>query len=381
MHFITTFATACVFFTGLAHGRDQQTELAKAANELTKILVDQKHKSVSFGTIQSKSAAGNIGPGLLIDLRNEFQRINAERKSKDLKFIEVVDKSRNRIQGEYSVDDDPDDINTEESKRFLALKVKIQIVRDSDVTHTHTFYSSRVRDIIPGGGVSSNFQGIEDARETHATIRQAIEDSRKGKPTFIKIGTRIKSSKQSQQEVEILTANPQEKDVYTPAKITDVVKGSPLVPVSIGRLYAVKIYNHADHEVAVKLKIDGIDQFTFSKDRVEKTGKPRFSSWIIGPKSSFAIKGWHLTANPKTKNNLSSFIVNRYGDGISQFTPVDMKQNGVIAVSFSRAHRPGAGTAKGNAETGFGPPVEQKQTVVKRKIDPEHDYISVRYTR
>lgn len=365
-------------------GADPSAQIAIAAEKITQVLLDKDRETVSLSSITSKTAKGNIGPGLLVSFQQEFERINAARKLKKQKFVSIVGGSDFKIRGSFDVIDDPDDLGSPESQRLLTLKVTIEIFDGADVVFPHTFFSDRLRDIIPASGLTARLDPKSGSnKEDHKVFRQTVKKVATGEKTFAVNGTRIKSSQNSEFEVEILTGSPADVasgdySVRAPKKSSGIF---PLVPINIGEVYAVKIYNKANHEIAVSMKIDGIDQFAFSKDRNPETGRPRFSSWIIAPNSEFVIRGWHQTIDPKSKKNLSAFVVTKYGDGISQFIDVDRKQNGVISVAFAKASFPGSKGSRNSAETGFGPPIKQNQRAVKRTIDPPHDFVSIRYTR
>ena len=100
------------------------------------------------------------------------------------------------------------------------------------------------------------------------------------------------------------------------------------------------------------------------------------------------IRGWHKTARPLTdedkrqgKGNVLKFLVTNYGEGAaSKFPTRAQGKVGTITVGIALSFPPGSGH-KGASETGFGPPEEVKQTVVKRDIAAPHEFVTVRYNR
>lgn len=55
-----------------------------------------------------------------------------------------------------------------------------------------------------------------------------------------------------------------------------------------GQIYAVKIYNNSQRDVAVSLSIDGIDEFQFSQDRIKDgpdKGRPKYKHFVVSPPS------------------------------------------------------------------------------------------------
>src|SRR5206468_1525332 len=96
-------------------------------------------------------------------------------------------------------------------------------------------------------------------------------------------------------------------------------------------IYEVRVTNNSTEEAAVTLTIDGIDVFAFSDIKDAKTGKPRFSHYIVAPKTSHTIVGWH-----KTNAVSLGFLVTEYGKGASS----QLKSTGdvgVLTVTFSSA--------------------------------------------
>src|SRR5262249_37026990 len=137
------------------------------------------------------------------------------------------------------------------------------------------------------------------------------------------------------------------------------------------------VRNNSEQEVGVSLAVDGIDVFTFSEDRNDK-GEPRFTHFILAPKSETTVVGWHRTIDPKRKGNYLSFLVTDYGQGAAAKFPAQRQgKAGTITVWFANSSPSG----RSGSETGFGPPREVKQTAVKRSFDPPHDFVTIRYNR
>lgn len=204
-------------------------------------------------------------------------------------------------------------------------------------------------------------------------------------------GTLVKPTKDSPYAVEIRAeplADFGKREAA--ARKAELLNGEPYVPIEKDEIYQVRALNYSDHEVAVSLAIDGLDQFTFSDDR-RADGRPKFTHFIVGPckgdkPGEVLIRGWHKTAKPLTdedkrqgKGNELSFLVTEYGKGAaSKFPTQSQGKVGTITVGFALSHPSGT---KGGTETGFGPPVEVKQEPVKRDIDAPSAFVTVRYNR
>ncbi|MBY0458518.1 MAG: hypothetical protein K2V38_14355 [Gemmataceae bacterium] len=212
-------------------------------------------------------------------------------------------------------------------------------------------------------------------------------------------GTLVKARKESEYAVEIRKKALDDKG-NAKAVGAELKDGLPFVPIDKGEVYEVRVINNSNHEIAVSLAIDGIDQFTFSEDRtdlLDASGKqvlgadgkciqrPKFGHWIVEPckgdkPGEVLITGWHKTADPKRKDNVMSFLVTEYGKGAASKFPTQAQGKvGLITVGIARSFP--KGTSRSGGETGFGPDRELKQEVVQRTIDPPHEFVTIRYNR
>ena len=359
-----------------------------AATQITHLLLAEGKTTVAFDSIdQSANALGNFGPGLRAELMLAFEAVNMELEEKGEMFVTIGENATYTVQGRYSIGDDPDDLGTEAHKRLLAVEVTIEITNGVEKQSDFTFYLSRERDIIAAEGLNVSFGDRErsETRQAHIAIRKVREASFRTSVTSPKSpyhvdGSKIKTGRQSPYAIELLTRSPVGQ-TYSPRAPKSDGGPLPFVPVGVGEVYGVKIYNNSDQEIGVAMKIDGIDQFTFSEERDQSTGRPQFTSWIVAPNSSFTIKGWHVSADNSREDNLAAFQVTKYGEGASKFVKdVDPKTNGVITVAIANAFDPQGGKSSAT-ETGFGPPVKQNQKVVHRTLEPPHEFLAIRYAR
>jgi hypothetical protein len=76
-----------------------------------------------------------------------------------------------------------------------------------------------------------------------------------------------------------------------PAFVED---GQAFVDLSKGQVYALRIFNKAvDHDVAVKVMIDGVSAFSFSQDEFLKST----NLFVIDRGKSGVLRGWHDSGN------------------------------------------------------------------------------------
>jgi hypothetical protein len=346
-------------------------------------LLAQGKTTVAFETIENgANTNGNFGPGLRAELILAFEAVNKQLQGDKKEFVTIADNAAFKVRGSYSIEDDRNDGGSPKRQRLLAVEVNIEITDGTEKQSDLTFFLTRGRDIVAAEGLSIKLDPDAGKKDQHKEIRKALDALESGgddaKPMFVVEGTKIKTNKDSEYAIELVTRSPVGTK-YSPRGPKSDSGALPFVPVGVGEIYGIKIYNKSDRRISVAMKIDGIDQFTFSEERNEKTARPRFTSWIVGAKSSFTIKGWHISADNSRKDNLSAFQVTKYGEGASKFAKsVDQNLNGVISVAIATEFVSGS---RGDSETGFGPPVEQKQKVVKVKMNPPHEFLSIRYSR
>ncbi len=351
-----------------------------AAQKLTQILLEQKTNTVTIGEFIGTGSASRTATGTRLAFIDAFQRYNDSLRAEHDRFVSIIAATSKHIDGEIQIEDDPNDLGSLEHERFLVVRVTLTLYDGNNELYPLTFFMDRTRDVIETEGLSIAIRD-DDARRAHKQIRLVRTDVANQSPLFTKIAaTQIRNSAASPYAVELLTKSPL-SDTYTARPPSEDAKSIPFVPIGIGEQYALRFHNLSDQEVAIAMKIDGVDQFQFSEDRDPSSGRPKFSHWIVPANSQFTIKGWHITA-AQSDNNLASFVVTKYGDGAAQhiIRPADAV-DGVITLSVSRSHVAGSGGAKSSAQTGFGPPIKQDQQPVQRNVDPPHEFFAIQYSR
>lgn len=162
----------------------------------------------------------------------------------------------------------------------------------------------------------------------------------------------------------------------------DVTDGLGYVKINRHDIYSVRIHNNSQYDAAVRLSIDGLNVFTFSRLR-KPDGQPKYHFYIVPAHKMVELKGWHLD-----NHTVSSFKVTEYADSAA----ASIHHNhdiGTITAVFSAAWPKGGQkphdenyTAKGGRNaTGFGPPVSQVVQEVQREVGQMRASISLRYTR
>jgi hypothetical protein len=250
---------------------------------------------------------------------------------------------------------------------------------------------------------------FEDKRKKLlATAPQELGEKPLAPTAHIK-GNAVRSHEGSKYEVEILTG-PKAEGPFTPLTPTLTNKdfpGSPHVKMEEGHYYRVKIANRDSLRVAVYLHLDGIDQFTFSEDRIpvmeevsdERGGKkkrpltgadgqevsvPKYGSWVVDPGKEFTIKGYHKNIKP---GEVFGFLTTEHGKGAaSKFPTLSQGKVGTICVSFAAEQLKAvtyAATVMTTVplETGKGEVIKEKQEETKFVAGKVSEIVTVRYGR
>jgi hypothetical protein len=306
------------------------------------------------------------------------------------------------LRGEYGFVENPD------KSGLKVIVVRAKLIRISSGREEKEFpefegYIRSVTDLarIAGGNVAfksdEKYEGAPPSEGRNKDLQKTLPPG-PGKPPEVKAhihgpgATLVSTTKESPYAVEVRTLPLAQFGKGTAsARKVELENGLPFVQIEKGELYEVRVLNSSDHEIAVSLALDGIDQFTFSDDRTN--GRPNYSHWIVPPckedkPGEVLIRGWHKTAKPLTqenkrqgKGNVLKFLVTNYGEGaVSKFPKQSQGKVGTITVGIALSFPAGSGN-KGASETGFGPPEEVKQSVVKRDICASHEFITVRYNR
>ncbi len=226
-------------------------------------------------------------------------------------------------------------------------------------------------------------------------------------PTAHITGNAVRSHEGSKYDVEILTS-PKAEGPTTP--LTPTLKnkdfpGSPYVKMEEGHYYQVKITNRDIRRVGVYLHLDGIDQFTFSEDRLpvmeevndERGGKkkqpligadgkpvsvPKYGFWVVEANKELTIKGYHKNVDP---GEVFGFLTTEHGKGAaSKFPTKSQGKVGTICASFAAEQltvTTYAATTTVPLETGKGKVIEQKQEVTKFVAGKVTEIVTVRYGR
>jgi hypothetical protein len=338
---------------------DLKAAIQTLANAVKQVVEEEKQEAVAIGDFTGPASLdSNFGPGLKNLLAHELgnQKVPVNRKA------------NLSVKGRYAP------ITDEKDKKQMAVRLTVEVLDSREERRAE--FKADVRDntdIARMAGLTASLPANGTKRSRNEEIQNARE-----KPTVHVQGSVIKAKANSAFSVELLVGNQPR-----PASMKD---GEAFVDIRRDEIYAVKVTNHSDREAAVTLTIDGLDVFSFSDDIDAETKRPKFSFYIVPPKSAILINGWHKTSDPKRSDNVLSFLVTEYGKGAASAAK-STGEVGVMTLTFAFAGEhpedlPAEETksAAGN-ETGFGPPRSEKFETVKRNIGVVRDVVTVRYTR
>ena len=200
-------------------------------------------------------------------------------------------------------------------------------------------------------------------------------------------GTRISARVDSPYSVEILVgpdpgdATPDVQS-YKPRAAALDKDGLAFVNIRRGEVYALKVTNRADHDLAATLAIDGLPIFAFSENKGYEV--------VIVPKGGQGvIPGWHIT-----NERSDAFQVSQYArSAVAELLPTS-SSIGTISVSFKAAWPKDAdppadeGDVKQGGRdadaTARGKPVDPKGTrynEVVRNVGKLRESVSVHYNK
>jgi hypothetical protein len=346
---------------------EMRKELAEVAKSLKQLLDGQNEDSIAVGQFQGPAnLPTSAGPGIAQILSEELQKLGKT----------VKPRAKYGVRGEYRATEVP----SEDEPRIKLMAIKIKGTVEDEFGKVITDFSFERTIKSENAFVSLLGTPVDlPPRLTPEKRSQRLRDSL-SKPRTRLQGARVSVGEDAQYAVELW--------VNGKPRAAKEDEGLAFVKIDRGESYAVRLINDSDREAGVRLSIDGLNVFEFSELRHkegDKKGEPLYSVWLVPPKSSILIKGWHRN------NEVSdSFLVTEYAK--SAAASLNAKANvGTITASFSAAwpiDRPPPkdeppkqkGITSGDG-TGFGPPVEMKVTAVKRNVGAIRESVSVRYTK
>jgi hypothetical protein len=361
-----------------------RTVLAEVAADLKKLLDGQNDDALAIGQFTGPpNLPTSAGPGIVQILSEELQK----------KGIQVKTRAKLGVRGRYHLAElpaeHPDDARL--GVKVLAVEIEVNVEDAFGKPLGDLSFKRKIRGeatVLDMVGVPASLPPQGTERERDQELRHQLIEP---KPEIR--GTVIRSKAGSPYGIEIL--------VNKRARPAETKDDLPFVRIQQKEIYAVRVINETDSEVAVQLHIDGLSMFAFSQLRQPPTlaggrdnpskGEPLYTAMIVPPRKgnrpgTEILEGWHRNNN---KGGLDSFLVTEYAKGAAA-TLNHTTNIGTITATFQAAwpegqsppvDEPGKRRGGTGDATGFGPPTGDGLQEVKRNLGVIRDSISVRYTK
>jgi hypothetical protein len=351
-----------------------QLEVASLAQDVKRALAG-KETAIAVGSFTASSRLpASAGPAITLALRRELLR----------RDLTVRDDARLRVEGKYK------DVIDKESEG-LAVALIAQIVQQ-DTGKPVTGLQLKPRGVFGDAsiaalmGVSTELPPGLSRKERDETLRVVIDkprvEIRKAyyRPELPPGPIQV-SAPESKFRMEILI---KEGEGYVPRPL-DTRGGEAFVPIKRKEVYAVRLVNEHDFEIAVQLTIDGLSMFAFADGNNPKTGAA-FHSVIIGPKSKTTVYGWY-----RNEKQMNEFLVTEYAhSAAAELMSVD--RVGSVTASYCASWPPDgkppadepkepARHAKSADATARGLLVEKESESLARTLGVVRGSVTVRYAK
>lgn len=351
-----------------------EIELAALASEAVKVLAKEGQQQIRIGeftpNVEIPSNFGkipsNFGPGVQLILRAEF----AKRK------IAVDPAALIEIKGNYIPDDkDPEVPASKEmfmrlNAELVNTKSRLRLVELSPRAAFGTESLGRAM------AVSASFSPDAQRDVRNDQLKRRIQ-----KPETHVAVTKVASSADSPFAVEILVVtDPKAADPAVGRAVTEK-DGLAFVAVQDREYYRVKVHNTARFDAAVRVSIDGLDQYAFSDPEFRaKDGRPKFQYLTVPKGKTAVISGWF-----RNLKQADAFAITEYAKSAAAELNISQAEVGQICVQFyaaweTDAEKPTDETGK-NAATGRGEKVDTNLKLVTRTIGALRDQVAIRYAK
>ena len=337
-------------------GGNLRAELKVLAKQVSKKLCQAGESSISIGQVTGPPQLASTGGPMIKHLLSE-----------ELKKRSVCLKMRSKfgLGARYRLVCD-----RKSGRQAVELSGEVS---DLDGNTIFTF-----RRLVFGEAVIASIFGVTCTLSSNGDVsREEAVVTKVRRPTADCQQTKIRSCPKTPYSIEMLVWD-ESCDRYKAlkAKTRDSL---PFVDVGRDQEYGIRVHNHSDHDAAVRVYIDGLSLFSFSKKR-------EYTHVIVAANSSTLIKGWHRD------NCVSSrFLVTRYADSPAAHILKNTADIGTVTVMFSAAWTtsedrpcdepaatPGRKSVNGTA---IGRPVSVSYTEVSRWTGVVRSIVSVRYCR
>jgi hypothetical protein len=272
-------------------------ELAAVASGIKQLLDGRHQDAIAVGAFTGpERATASGGAGIKHALAEELKRVG----------VRVEKRADLEIKGDYF---DAEDKQT----KLLALVLKARVI-DRAGTEVAKFQRS-LFDVATIGALLGTTVLLPPGLDEQArdrTLREGID-----RPRFQLSGARV-SEPGSPYAVEVLVKS---RGEYQP-RPAQLVDGLAFVPIKRDEVYAIRLINDSAHDAAVTLTIDGLSVFAFSEVKDPKTGRPKYSHFVVPARKQDGgeprggdgvVQGWHIKDDSDDpRGNTDSFLITEY---------------------------------------------------------------------
>ena len=297
-----------------ARADNLNVELGELAKDVKKLLDGRGKNSIAVGQFTPlPGTVASAGPAIAKGLTDELRRLE----------ITVNLKDELTVEGRYGLAED-----AQSSRLAVSLNVKIvdrfgEQVVGLEVKPRGVFGDAAVAALL---GLTVDLPPDADGKERDQKLQQSEE-----KPQAYIEKTRVNAPGGLPFAVEILVK--QRDGGFAPHPAAEK-EGFAFVELKKDDVYRVRVINDADYEAAVTLTIDGLNMFTFSEVKDEKTGKPLYDRILLKAHAYYDIPGWHRT---NEKNGSNEFLVTKYADSEAAKVLGNSANVGTVTVTFAAA--------------------------------------------
>ncbi len=349
---------------------DLDLELSIVAKGIKQLLDGRNLDSIAVGEFTGPArAVASGGTGIKHALMKQFHMLG----------IRVDRKAGLEVKGDFL---DVEDTAT----KLVAVGLKARVI---DRTGTEIAHFDRglfnVTTIAALLGTTAQLSPDADLAARDREFRKGIDD-----PQPRIEGTRVSAGPGSPFAIEILVKS---GTTYQP-RAAHSEGGLAFVPLKRDEIYAIRLINDSPFEAATTLTIDALSVFAFSQVKDPKTGKPRYTHFLVPARrersGEGAILGWHI--KDEGADSTEAFLITEYAKSAA----AELKSTaevGTITATFAAAWPKGSppptdepdaaskrDSRSGDA-TGRGPKIGVKYTPVERDLGKVRATVSVRYTR
>lgn len=355
---------------------------------VAKVLKARRHSEITVGTIAGPPTLGAAsGPGFRQLFVEELQRLGIRCAklgtevglSGEYRLAKTTPDARTaQVQFELKLVDGSGQILTD-----LASSVDVNAVvndvaknRQPGTVVANTYASPEATALAMGLTVDlDRFQAETKGGDFYS--RDLVQEAMKRTTAHLVGGHELRSSSSSPYGLRVLVAGE--------PKQLRIENGRVFVELRKDDVFTLKLINDANLSIAGFFTLDGVNSFAFSE--VQEQGRPKYTRWIVSPKQSFDLKGWH-----KTNDVVLQFKVTDFGESAAALVGAEGHLGTLSVVvratwPMNSSPPPGEpampGQGAGGIGIGFGNRASQsvREDSVQRDYGRTRSIMTIHYTR